>query len=137
MATIENATRDTQLFFHVTAASLACVHECPHPDRMGRPTAKREPSPLAAGTIAGRQIDELIADLDKKLGSQRLPPTDQHPATLGRLIAERGEKWDPKAKTYTTSPGFDAFIKGVSEESVERPEFAAFISRVQSYQEEN
>ncbi|GAA4386027.1 hypothetical protein [Tsukamurella soli] len=104
MTTFSDATRETQLYIHTVASAFAAWHEATIPAEMAavrRPETKEEAEALIAA---------LITTFEANGARKKIAPSGIHPATMGRLLAERGERYDAQKRTYTTSQGFDAMV---------------------------
>lgn len=112
MATISNASRETQLYLHTLASSMACITQTAMP--VLAPPPGREHSPSAQRVRVLDQLDETLSGLDAVIRAKKAPPVGPPVATLGRRLIERGETYDAVNRTYTPGPGFAAFLDSLA-----------------------
>lgn len=118
MTKINNASRETQLYLHTLASSLACATQTPMP--VFQISGPREDSPSAQRMWVLEQLDETLTGLDTVIRSKKVPPVGEPVATLGRRLIERGEVYDAVNKTYTPGPGFAALLDSLTVDAVAR-----------------
>lgn len=116
MATIRNATRETQLYLHTLASSIACMTQTSMP--VFEVTSVREHSPSAQRVRVLEQLDETLAGLDAVIRAKKVAPVGEPVATLGRRLIERGEIYDAVNRTYTPGPGFAALLDSLVADAV-------------------
>ncbi|SKT54671.1 Uncharacterised protein [Mycobacteroides abscessus subsp. massiliense] len=112
MTTISNASRETQLYLHTLASSLACLMQTRMP--VLDPVPDREHSPSAQRVRVLEQLDATLSGLDAAIRAKKAPPVGEPVATLGRRLIERGETYDAVNKTYTPGPGFTALLDSLA-----------------------
>ncbi|CPR39991.1 Uncharacterised protein [Mycobacteroides abscessus] len=116
MTKINNASRETQLYLHTLASSLACATQTPMP--VFQISGPREDSPSAQRVRVLEQLDETLTGLDTVIRSKKVPPVGEPVATLGRRLIERGEVYDAVNKTYAPGPGFAALLDSLTVDAV-------------------
>lgn len=102
--------REQQLYAHAMAAAIACSSSN---EFIEFRVSGREPSPAAQRVRVQQELDEALTGLDAMLRRKKLPPTGTPVATMGRRLAERGERLDAVSGTYTPGPGFQTLAKTV------------------------
>ncbi|SIM26639.1 Uncharacterised protein [Mycobacteroides abscessus subsp. abscessus] len=116
MTTISNASRETQLYLHTLASSLACVAQTTMP--VLDLTPDREHSPSAQRVRVLEHLDATLSGLDATIRAKKAPPVGEPVATLGRRLIERGETYDAVNKTYTPGPGFAALLDSLAADAM-------------------
>lgn len=112
MAKIDDADRETQLLVQATAAALAMAE--------GRPYVRLDLSGIGSGWHGGRKdaverlVHEAMTELESVIRGDRSRPPEAGPAILARRMVEDGEVYDAHTRTYTTGPGFDAFVASLA-----------------------
>lgn len=94
--------REQQLYAHAMAAAVASASSN---EFIEFRVSGREPSPAAQRVRVQMELDEALSGLDQMLRRKKMPPTGTPVATMGRRLAERGERLDAVSGTYTRVPG--------------------------------
>lgn len=103
--------REQRLYAHTVASAIAMSQS----NQLIRfQVSGREPSPAAQEQRVLSELDEALTGLDRMIRSKKAPPTGVPVATLGRRLAERGERLDAVAATYQPGPGFKTLVLGVA-----------------------
>lgn len=122
MATITGAGREMQLYMHTLASAIACASGG---EAAQFQVSGREPGPAAQKVRVQQELDVTLTHLDRLIRSKKAPPVGIPPATLGRRLVERGERYDAVAGTYTPGPGFETFLGATVLDTAAAMELAA------------
>ncbi|BBX38023.1 hypothetical protein MMAG44476_38085 [Mycolicibacterium mageritense DSM 44476 = CIP 104973] len=107
--------REQQLYAHAAAAAIACSSSG---DFLQFNVSGREPSPAAQRVRVQQELDEALTGLDAMLRRKKAPPAGTPVATMGRRLAERDERLDAVAGTYTPGPGLQTLAKTITLETI-------------------
>lgn len=111
MSVVDPSPREQRLYAHTMASAVACSSS----GEFAQFTVSgREPSPAAQQVRTLQELDEALGGIESLLRSKKAPPTGVPVATMGRLLAERDEKFDAVADTYAPGPGFKTLILSVA-----------------------
>lgn len=127
MQPIPNATPATRLFVHAAAAALA---QTAHADGAVITLdfgSDRQPSPMAQRELVTLKLTAAMTALEKVIRAQKAAIAEMPTATTGRVLAQRGERYDAVSRTYTPGPGVLTMVNALAADTQAALESAGII----------